>query len=325
MASRSDVARNYVHERFQHPHDNEWVVLYLGGLSTAQIGKRFGVERHTVLDGLKRKGIAMRRPRRPTRWEGTREQAEEVVRLYKDGRTVRDIAHVMQTRTTPISRVLQEAGFVSGSRGRRHLKDHQVAEVIEAYKSGEYCREIAERYGVSSATIGNYLRRAGIETRSGKARSADRNWKAEAARRYEAGESQMQIAKALGLQQTTISNVLRQMGVKTRGAPRRGEKHFSWQGGRHVAPGGYVWIHPSLAEDYLVPHQQQGYIPEHRLVMARALGRPLGPKETVHHINGDKHDNRLENLQLRQGRHGTGVVVRCLDCGSVNVEAVPLA
>jgi hypothetical protein len=45
---------------------------------------------------------------------------------------------------------------------------------------------------------------------------------------------------------------------------------------------------------------------EHRYVMEQQLNRKLYIEETVHHINGDRQDNRIENLELFSSRHGPG-------------------
>jgi len=105
----------------------------------------------------------------------------------------------------------------------------------------------------------------------------------------------------------------------------KGEGHHNWKGGRTKNRQGYVrvWVsddHPMIS---MKPKNQSGVM-EHRLVMAESLGRPLTTDETVHHINGVRDDNRLENLQLRQGKHGKGVNAVCGDCGSTNIVTAAL-
>ncbi len=80
-----------------------------------------------------------------------------------------------------------------------------------------------------------------------------------------------------------------------------GSKNHQWKGGKIKDKHGYILVkcpgHPMC--------NSLGYVREHRLKMEEKIGRLLTRKEVVHHINHQKDDNRIENLELYEsgGKH----------------------
>lgn len=73
-----------------------------------------------------------------------------------------------------------------------------------------------------------------------------------------------------------------------------GDKASHWKGGRIVNDAGYIFI-LSLHHPY---KDCKNYVREHRLIVEKSIGRYLRKNEIVHHINGIRDDNRLENLKV---------------------------
>lgn len=94
-----------------------------------------------------------------------------------------------------------------------------------------------------------------------------------------------------------------------------GANNPAWKGGvTYKRPKGN-YLGPRYVRcpaDLLCMARSDGYVMEHRLVMARRIGRPLLRSEVVNHINHDPRDNRPENLELypSNGDHKRGEVGR---------------
>lgn len=117
-----------------------------------------------------------------------------------------------------------------------------------------------------------------------------------------------QVADLVGTTRGNVRSHLKCAGIPVRSYKegitarfpqgRLGERANNWRGGRRKLPRGYISVyapdHPCCS--------QVGYVMEHRVVMEKSIGRLLTRDEVIHHKNGVKDDNRLENLELLRGR-----------------------
>lgn len=120
------------------------------------------------------------------------------------------------------------------------------------------------------------------------------------------------IAECFNVSANTIMLVRKKNGIpiRKRIVPR-GSDSPCWKGGT-IDENGYRKIRD--------PNGKR--VREHRFVMEQHLDRELRPDEVVHHINGIRDDNRVENLQLlsKSTWRTRGQSMACCDCGSKNIE-----
>ena len=182
---------------------------------------------------------------------------------------------------------------------KKQGKRVDVEKAIRLYKEGMSINEIGRVLGHHHSVIKYHIIRsdAVIRTQSEAQRKPIES--STIAEMYESGMSAVEIAKEFGITYQCVYDRLAETGIKTRNRREqiakmmergtynvpKGEAHKNWRGGK-TNWNGYIGIKVE---------GKRKYIPEHRHVWEQHHG-PLPKDWIVHHLNGIKDDNRIENL-----------------------------
>ncbi len=209
------------------------------------------------------------------------------------------------------------------------VKPDMEEDFVRRWNSPESTSSIAESLGCNPSTVLDTARRLGLSPRKlGKPLHDVPNEDVkEIVQQWDSGTTLRQLRLKWCLSYDVLARVLITEGreVQRYAHHPTGVDHPTWSGGKIRHGSGYILVRVYWDDPMFCMVDAHNYVPEHRLIMARELNRPLERSETVHHINGIRDDNRLDNLQLRSGAHGKGVIHQCLDCGSHNIKSIPIA
>lgn len=246
---------------------------------------------------------------------------QEIIDCYLNLQSAYAVCRQLKVNEKTVYRVLAIAGIErTGIKKYREdatrFKPEIAKQIRRKYEAGTLVKDLLEEFGGSYYSIKKAIHDSGGKLRPNPAPELKDGELEKIKELYESGISQFYIGIRLKRSQAFISRTLRNNGILP---------HPGGGNGRYKTGNGYWRVFVSLDDPMASMRNNTGYALEHRLVMARKLGRPLLPTETVHHIDGDVSNNSPDNLQLRQGKHGKHVVFRCSDCGSHNIVSDKIA
>ncbi len=229
----------------------------------------------------------------------------DIVGLYNGGLSVKEIAkgigisqttvyYVLKIEKVELRKSIREdlRGKPSCYHGPTGVKREELKKM---YEGGMGIRQIAQKIGCRQRSVTERLKRMGCEIRKGDERRVPVEKIVEL---YNKGLGMERIAHKFGYKSSeSIRKTLRKAGIPVR-------KSWRFLNCKPVLENEYIRIlnptHPRSLKD--------GRVPEHLLVAEKYLGKPIPKGWVIHHVNGNKKDNRPENLLVMSKQDHANVI-----------------
>lgn len=297
--------------KYPQLRDKKWLEEQLNRTSMRLLAKEIGCSYKRVYDAREEMGIVQGKiirvaPESP--YPVVEQNKDEIVSAYKSGSfTTRELSKKYNVPQKSMTYYLHRKWNVGLPLFRKTTRpDGRVVtkEEIESvyFVPGVSSREASKRLKISVRALREFRKKYGIDIKKRESthpQLRDVEWLT--VEYIHKDKPVSVIAEELGVSIPTVRAALRYIPFdlrKSRVGNRMGDKAANWKGGKRYSTKGYVYVHsPKHPASNL-----EGYVMEHRLVMEEKLGRYLTATEVIHHINGQKNQNNIENLELVSDR-----------------------
>lgn len=247
------------------------------------------------------------------------EIVEKVVEDYLNWSTYPQLAEKYNLSKGQVDTIIRKHPVAKNRGAKRFVPtQEQLTEILDSYKNGIGTTKISKKFNVATSVITRILKENNITIK--RVFTSDKEEvHQKVLQMYLDGFTQEEIMKECHIRRDSVNKIL------TKLYPGYEDKKRKFLRKDEIIDShGYRRVKLDKDDPYIEMSRLNGYVMKHRYIMAQHLGRALKKKEQVHHIDGDRSNNDISNLQLRSTYHGPGQTYKCNCCGSLDVSPIEI-